>query len=261
MEHSQQENNPESRLAAAFEKEAALKRYLFIIAGVAILAVLVWLIHSTGTPRKNTRPHKEMRIRKENTGVLKDTINGHEWVDLGLPSGTKWATYNIGAAGPEELGDYYAWGETETKSEYIDINSMTHRKEFKWLVKNGIIGEDGELTKEHDVATMIWGAPWRMPNEEEYGELVDLCTWEFTSYNGANGYLVTGPNNQTIFIVAAGFQQGGTPEYIGEYGDYWSSSVVPELIGASCSLGYSPKSYGRRRYARFVGRSIRPVTD
>ena len=260
MEQSQSESKPESILPISYEKTAQIKKWLFCIAGVAAIGVAVLLLHPRDA--KDVKPLiKSKKVRTESTGLLKDTVNGHEWVDLGLPSGTKWATYNVGAASPEEFGDYYSWGEIETKSEYIDINSLTHRKDFKWLVKNGIIDEDGELTKEHDVATTIWGEPWRMPTEEEFGELIDQCNWKFTASNDVNGYLVTGPNGQTIFIVAAGFRQGGPPEYIGEYGDYWSSTVVPELIGASCSLGYGSTSYGRRRYARYVGRTIRPVID
>lgn len=260
MEHISPESDPESKPAAAFEDPWPIKKWLFGIVGVAVIGVLAFLWLQDNA--KDSKPSvREKKVGTKQAEILKDSINGHEWVDLGLPSGTKWATCNVGAASPEEFGDYYAWGETETKDEYLDINSLTHRKDFKWLVKNGIIDEDGELTKEYDVATTIWGEPWRMPTEEEIGELIDLCTWRFTAFKDVNGYLVTGPNDETIFIVAAGFRQGGPPEYIGEYGDYWSSTVVPELIGASCSLGYGSTSYGRRRYARFVGRSIRPVID
>lgn len=262
MEPAHSESDPASNPQPSYtsHKMAKIKKWLFGIAGVAIVGVLVLLCFPT-TENEAKPIAKENKERRSRTGVLKDTINGHEWINLGLPSGTKWATYNVGAASPDEFGDYYAWGEIDTKNEYIDINSLTHRKDKKWLVKHGIIGEDGELTEAHDVATLVWGKPWKMPNEKEYEELIDLCKWEFTDYKGVNGYLVTGPNEQTIFVVAAGFKQGGHPEYVGEYGDYWSSTVVPELNGASCSLGYSPKSYGRRRYARFVGRSIRAVVD
>lgn len=251
---------PEYRPGAALEEVFVLKKWLFGIAVVSLLGVLTLLVLS-GDDKKSTPSVKTHKVRKEYKGILKDTVNGHEWVDLELPSGTKWATYNVGAASPIEFGDYYAWGETETKDEYIDINSLTHRKDVKWLRENGIIGEDGNLTPEHDIATLVWGKPWRMPTDEEYEELLEYCTFEFTDYDGVNGYLVTGPNKQTIFFVAAGFKQGAEAEYIGDYGDYWSSTVVPELIGASCSLGYSSKSFGRRRYARFAGRTIRPVTD
>lgn len=247
--------------AAALENVSVLKKWLIGIAVVALLGVLTLLVLS-GEEEKTPGPVKETKVRKERKGgSMKGTLNGHEWVDLGLPSGTRWVTYNVGAASPDEFGNYYAWGETEPKDEYIDINSLTHRKDVSWLKSHGIIGEDGLLTKEHDIATIQWGEPWRMPTDAEYEELIDLCNWEFTDYKGTNGYLVTGPNNETVFIVAAGFKQGAEAEYIGDYGDYWSSTVVPDLVGAACSLGYSSKAYGRRRYARFAGRSIRPVTD
>lgn len=260
MEHTRPETDSEQRPAAVFEKATTLKRWLFGIAVASLIGVLVLLIQ-IGADKKPQSTVKPRKVRTEMPSVVKDTLNGHEWVDLGLPSGTKWATYNVGAASPTGVGDYYAWGETEPKDEYIDINSLTHRKDFKWLQKNGIINKEGELTKEHDVATSIWGEPWRMPTDEEFEELIDMCEWKFTDYKGKNGYMVTGPNQASIFFVAAGFKQGAEAEYIGEYGDYWSATVVPELIGASCSLGYGSTSYGRRRYARFVGRTIRPVTD
>lgn len=260
MEHTDPEREQKMPPAAVLEKTSVRRKWLLGIAGGAMLGVCLLLAFS-GQKRQH---HAEVKAKKERSTPayeLTDTVNGHEWVDLGLPSGVKWASYNIGAASPTEFGDYYAWGETEVKDEYVDINSLTHRKDFHWLKRHDIIDEDGLLTKEHDVANRIWGDPWRMPTDEEFEELIANCKWEFTDYNGTNGYLVTGPNKETIFLVAAGFKQDIGAEYVGEYGDYWSSSVVPELIGASCSLGYGPTSYGRRRYARFVGRTIRPVID
>lgn len=260
MEQTEPDIDTLKRTVAVLKKPHTVKKWLFGIAVAASFGVSGLLMYSCGM-HESKHTVKKLKQRSNSSSAVKDTINGHEWVDLGLPSGTKWATYNVGAASPEGLGEYYAWGETEPKSEYIDINSLTHRKGMRWLMDNGILNREGELTKEHDVATLLWGEPWRMPTDEEFGELIDLCKWEFTAYKDVNGYLVTGPNQQAIFIVAAGFQQGETPEYIGEYGDYWSSTAVPELTGASCSLGYSPQSYGRRRYARFVGRTIRAVAD
>lgn len=248
-------------MARVLEKAPVLRKWLFGIAAAASLGVLALLIFS-GKEDEAVATAKEYNVKpRRSDGLLKDTINGHEWVDLGLPSGVLWATCNVGADSPEGFGDYYAWGETEPKDEYIDINSLTHRKDVKWLREHGIIDENGILTPEHDIAALTWGNPWRMPTDEEYEELLDCCTLEFTSCNGVNGYLATGPNHQTIFFAAAGFRQGAEAEYTGDYGDYWSSTVVPELTGAACSLGYSSKSYGRRRYARFAGRSVRPVTD
>lgn len=211
--------------------------------------------------RNNSTIEETKTVKKRTNEELTGEINGHEWVDLGLPSGLKWAVCNVGASIPEEFGNYYSWGETEPKSEYTSINSLTYKVSFRQLKKSGIIDDSGTLTKEYDAASVNWGDEWRMPTIEEYGELIDECTWNFASFNGINGYLVTGPNKKNIFLPAAAFQQGSTIENIGNFGDYWSSSVVNELSGISHSLGYSSKSHGRRRYARYAGRTIRPVAD
>lgn len=260
MEQTKPDRDPSSLPAAILENVSSKRKWLFGIAAGATLGVLVLLIHlSSDRPSRPTV--KERKVRTELPENVTDSINGHQWIDLGLPSGTKWATCNVGADGPEDFGEYYAWGETEPKDEYIDINSLTNRKDVRWLESHGIIDTHGRLTPQHDVATLIWGEPWRMPTDEEFEELIDCCDWRFTDCNGVNGYLVTGPNNESVFFVSAGFKQGTEAEYVGNYGDYWSATVVPELIGTACSLGYSSKAYGRRRYTRFAGRSIRPVTD
>ena len=199
-------------------------------------------------------------VTKSSNEELSGTINGHEWVDLGLPSGLKWATCNVGASIPEEFGDYYAWGETEPKSEYTSINSLTYKVSFKKLKKSGIVDEAGILTKDYDVASTAWGGTWRMPTIDEFQELISSCNWNFASFNGVNGYLVTGPNKKNIFLPAAAFQQNTTVDNVGDFGDYWSSSIVEERSGVAHSLGYSSKSHGKRRYARYAGRTIRPVT-
>ncbi len=194
-------------------------------------------------------------------GPLTGNSNGHDWVDLGLPSGIKWATTNLGASTPEENGDYYSWGETEPKIIYADTNCITYPKDFQSLLREKIVDADGNLTKRYDAAATNWGHGWRMPTDQEYQELVENCKWEFTEINGVNGYLAVGPNGQSIFIIAAGYRLGHPPYQQGEYGfgDYWSATTVKELNRVSCCFGYSPKSYGRRCYARYRGRTIRPV--
>lgn len=250
-------NRPESYTNAPPDKAAKKSRWIFTIAGVATLAVIALaFLLSEGNTIENV-----MTVSKRNPGPLTGNINGHQWVDLGLPSGVKWATCNVGATAPEEFGDYYAWGETSPKDDYSPETSLYHRIPFASLVKSGVTDPNGNLTMKHDIANISWGGSWRMPTDEEFQELVDLCDWEFTNYNGINGYMVTGSNKETIFIVAAGYRINTELEHTDEYGDYWSSSVVKDRSGAACSLGYSPKSYGRRCYHRFRGRSIRPVTD
>lgn len=253
---------PETDLEEARDKNTLLSKWAYGIAGTAITCVLAMLILSGCRSEGNNNDENATRhVRKTNNVQLTGSVNGHDWVDLGLPSGLKWATCNVGASLPEEFGDYYSWGEVEPKEEYTSINSMTYKVSFRKLKKSGIIDDNGILTKEHDVASVNWGEEWRMPTIEEIGELIDECKWNFASFNDVNGYLVTGPNNKNIFLPAAGFMQNSTEVNIGDFGDYWSSSVEEDLSGIAHSLGYSSKSHGRRRYARYAGRSIRPVTD
>ncbi|MBQ3596063.1 MAG: hypothetical protein II981_11735 [Bacteroidales bacterium] len=119
------------------------------------------------------------------------TINGHEWVDLGLPSGLKWATSNVGANSPENYGNYYAWGETETKSTYTIENSITYDVEMSDISGN----------PQYDVARKKWGSTWRIPTWKECSELEDECTWISTIYGGVKGYKIIGSNGNHIFLL------------------------------------------------------------
>ncbi len=253
---------PESSTAAPKPTKRRLPKWAYGIAGIATVGILAMACLFTDCSSGQKTVDTEKKTKQPRlSGALTDSINGHQWVDLGLPSGLRWATCNVGANSPEEAGNYYAWGETEPKEEYSTINSITYKVPFKKLQEAGIIDETGTLTPAHDVATVLWGDEWRMPTIDEYLELISSCDWEFTSLNGTNGYLVTGPNHQSIFLPAAAFQQNTTIENLGDFGDYWSASIVDELTGVAHSLGYSSKSFGRRRYARYAGRTIRPVTD
>ena len=151
-------------------------------------------------------------------------INGHEYVDLGLPSGTLWATCNVGATKPEEYGGYYAWGETEEKDYYTWST-------YKYWDGVGEpcyhIGIDISSTQ-YDVAHVKWGGTWRMPSQRQIEELCDLCGWESTKRNGVNGQLVTGPNGNTIFLPAAGSRWYDYVNNDGLLGYYWSSLLRPD---------------------------------
>ena len=135
--------------------------------------------------------------------------NGHEYVDLGLPSGLKWATCNVGATAPEEYGDYFAWGETETKATY-DLSNYkwcngTYESMTKYCTNSeyGIVDNKTTLELSDDAARVNWGGSWRMPTKAEQDELrnTDNCTWEWTTQNGVNGYKVTSKKNgNSIFL-------------------------------------------------------------
>ena len=177
-----------------------------------------------------------------------------EAIDLGLPSGTKWASWNIGASAPEECGGYYAWGETEEK-DFYDWGTYAHCDdsiESYHYISDNIAGT------EYDVAHVKWGGSWRMPSYEQINELSEKCSWTWVTQNGVNGVLVTGPNGSTIFLPAAGMRWDDRLEGVGEEGYLWSSSLDPYnvhpnhyiLLDSYCGLGSRPG---------YIGFSVRAV--
>ena len=180
-----------------------------------------------------------------------------EAIDLGLPSGTKWASWNVGASAPEEYGGLYAWGETEEK-DYNDWSTYTHCDGSSSTCHH--IGDDIAGT-ENDVAHVKWGGSWRMPSKDQIKELIDNCTRTCTTQNGVNGTLVTGLNGATIFLPAAGYRWWYGLNYEGENGYYWSSSLNPGYEYYAFALRFYSDDwlwynyYGHRCY----GQSVRPV--
>ena len=194
--------------------------------------------------------------------------NVHEYVDLGLPSGTLWATCNVGASKPEEYGDYYAWGETSTKSKYA-WSTYKYCNGFsttmtKYCTRNSYGTVDNKTTLElsDDVARASWGGSWRMPTIDEFSELNSKCTWTWTSQNGKNGYKVTGPNGNSIFLPAAGYRAGESLSNAGSYGRYWSSSLTTSNAYRARLLYFNSSShYADNDGSRCYGRSVRPVIE
>ena len=159
-------------------------------------------------------------------------INGHEWVDLGLS--VKWATCNIGASSPSDWGNYYAWGETTTKTTYTYANSVTYDKNI------GEICGDSE----YDAARRNWGDSWRMPTKAELRELFNNCTWTWTTQGGHNGYRVTSKKNgNSIFLPAAGYRDGSSLYHRGEYCTYWSSTPHESHTESAYYLSRSSSIY------------------
>ena len=185
----------------------------------------------------------------------------YEWVDLGLPSGLRWATFNVGASSPEEYGDYFAWGETTTKSSYDEDNSITYGLSTSTLQSRGIIGSDGNLTAAYDAATANWGGSWRMPTLDEIKELCNKCTWTWTTQNGVNGQLVTGPNGNSIFLPAAGDRYGTVFLGCGSRGGYWSATLGEDYSYGAYSLYFRDGYHNWHYNYRYYGHSVRPVTD
>jgi len=142
---------------------------------------------------------KERIIKlKDRQHTTSGIINGHEWVDLGLS--VKWATCNVGATKPSDFGDYFAWGETITKNTYSEENHLF--SSLKASVRKHIENISGN--PRYDVARAQWGAAWRMPTYREFKELIEKCQWTRTEEDGHEGYKVTGPNGNSIFLPGAG---------------------------------------------------------
>ena len=175
-------------------------------------------------------------------------------VDLGLS--VCWAEHNIGASSPEKYGDYFAWGETEPKSNYTAETYKYYDKTKKTYID---IGKDISGTK-YDVARAQWGGNWRMPRLEEIKELIDKCSWQWTELKGINGYKVTGPNGNSIFLPAAGYRRGGDVYCCSTIGYFWSAKLSWNSYAEDFNIrngGYSSGTVCNRSY----GLTVRPVTD
>jgi hypothetical protein len=168
-------------------------------------------------------------------------------IDLGLS--VKWASCNVGAATPEGYGGYYGWADptgTKTSKNLSDYPSANP--------PSNICGT------EYDMARAKWGGNWRLPTQAEMQELVNSCTWTWTTQNGVNGMKVTGTNGNSIFLPAAGYRFGTDMYYVGSSADYWSGTLNERYATAyyldfSDYGGYDVNFIGDRNY----GFPVRPV--
>ena len=181
--------------------------------------------------------------------------NHPHMIDLGLPSGTKWACCNVGASSPEQYGNYFAWGETSPKSDYTEENYAYYNSNTDDYIN---IGSDIAGTG-YDAATANWGSPWCMPSHEQCQELVYKCTYEWTTQNGVNGTKFTGPSGGTIFLPAAGDRGYDGLYFAGSLGDYWSSSLYKSRTDRVWGLGFYSGDVDTGTYLRDYGHSVRPV--
>ena len=202
-----------------------------------------------------------------------------EYVDLGLPSGLKWAKCNLGASKPSDYGDYYAWGETVPKKKYTWATykwMQPGQSELKYITKYTIadgvtdaiwydssgnfIGDNKTvLDAADDAATQQLGSPWRMPTIDEIQELLVNCTWTWTTQDGVNGYQVDGPNGNAIFLPAAGYRKVSGLKYAGSQGYCWSSSLSTTESNCAYSLDLHSDRYLIARTYRYFGYTVRPV--
>ena len=194
-------------------------------------------------------------------------ISGHEAVDLGLS--VKWATCNVGASSPEDYGGYYAWGETEGKSNYSwetykwcngYWDSMTKYCTYSY---DGNVDNKTILDPSDDIATVKWGKKWRIPTIEEIEELKYRCTWTWTIiHNLVSGYAIMGPNGNSIFLPAVGFRDGTGLALLGTIGGYWSTTLYEDYSYGAYGLYFNDSSTNWNNWGRrSLGHTIRPVTD
>lgn len=217
--------------------------------------------------------------------TVKDKTQMTEYVDLGLS--VKWATCNLGASSPEEYGDYYAWGETETKTNYSEDNYKFYKSETvseggidieykgtKYIPQskadsygfNGFYDDKTVLDPDDDVAHVKLGGKWRMPTKAEYDELINNCQCDWVTYKGVNGRKLTskksGYTDKWIFLPAAGFRDDDGLNDAGSFGYYWSSSLHTFYSYLAWYLDFTSLNVGRSSSNyRCDGLSVRPVSE
>ena len=196
-----------------------------------------------------------------------------EFVDLGLPSGTLWATCNVGASNPHDTGLFFAWGDTEGHGSDPSDGYLFSWENYKWAEvagqdtwftkyctdssrgKDGFTDGKDELDPEDDAAYVNWGCQWRMPSKQQLDELKEQCTWTQTTLQEVNGYEVTGPNGNTIFLPTTSWR---IDDMLLDGGAYWSRTTNPESDGGAYYLGWD--DWGWYEYGgRLDGQCIRPV--
>ena len=234
------------------------------IGEVTAVAVGTCTITCSATDGSGVKAECQVTVLNGNSG----TLDGHVYVDLGLPSGTLWATCNLGASSPEEYGDYFAWGETEPKTTY-DWSTYKYcngspETMTKYCTKSsyGTVDDKTVLEPSDDAATANWGSEWQMPSEEQCYELYNssYTTTTWTTLNGKYGRKITSKSNgNSIFLPAAGWRNDTFLNAVGYNGLYWSRSLDAGNSGSADCLDFVSSDIGTYYDYRYVGRSVRPV--
>lgn len=202
--------------------------------------------------------------------TAREIDEAHEYVDLGLPSGTLWATMNVGANSPEEFGEFYSFGEVVSNK---DGKTLFNWSTYKWcngrannLTKycpvDSLGAVDGKklLDLQDDAAYVNWGPHWRMPNYHQLQELVNSCAWSESEMNGVPGFEVKGPNGKTMFLPSSGWYNGKNHDGVGKGGDYWGANVSGSDAKNGWGFWFYNGKYGYAiRFPRYFGRAVRPV--
>ena len=254
--------NKEVQWKSSNESVAAVMQNGRVIAGAGGTSIVT----CSATDGSGVKAECVVSVIAETQGIT----GGHAWVDLGLPSGTLWATMNVGATKPEEYGNYYAWGETKPKSTY-KWDTYKWAKPTDYMTKYCTDKNDGyngytdfwiELDPEDDAASVNWGADWQMPSKEQIEELtnIEFTTIKWTKRGGVNGSLITSKSNgNSIFLPAAGYYSTTGLREAGSEGVFWSRSLrVDDSVHAHCMYFYWYE-WGVGSSNRYVGNTVRPV--
>ena len=243
-----------NRLKVSYTPQTKSKLILWIALGavavVALILVLAW-------------PNSQSACVS-----VSGSYNGHNYVDLGLPSGTLWATCNVGANTPEDYGDYFAWGETNPKTTY-DWNTYTYcNGSYTQLTKycnmsnwgyNGHVDNLTVLQSIDDAAMTNWGSGWEMPTKEQWQELEYNTTNTWTIQNGVRGRLFTARNGNNLFLPAFGGRWDGELNVVGSDGNYWSRSLDKDYSYIAWTFYFDSDYYDIYPGLRDGGRSVRAV--
>ena len=230
------------------------KLWLWMVGGlISVAAVVAGIVYMLNKPTEINKPTVIDKLTEISINELTESVsaNGHEYVDLGLS--VKWATCNVGANTPEEYGNYYAWGETSTKSSYDDDNCKSWERSMSDIRGNS----------SYDAARANWGSNWRLPTASEFEELIDNCDYQLTTQNGVEGMRFTSKRNgNSIFLPAAGWRYGTSLDDAGGYGIYWSSTPYEGDTQFAYylffNLGGSAHTDWNYRYG---GLPVRPVVE
>ena len=202
---------------------------------------------------------KEKTAKKQAQEKLPPLVSENDAVDLGLS--VRWAPFNVGATRPEEYGDYFAWGETQTKTLYRPDT-------YRYYSKSSGMMDIGKVIsgKRYDAASVLWRGTWRIPTKEECRELIDRCKWTHTKQNGVVGMLVTGPNGNSIFLPSGGYRQENVKSAEQVRGHYWTGNLVQYDSGNfnkenALQMDFVDGKGGLHESYRFRGNMVRAVTD
>lgn len=234
----------------------------------SLLAFVVIFAGCKGTGSDNSASEKEDIAESAADSIVEEA---EVYVDLGLPSGRLWAKCNIGAKNPEDSGDFFAWGETTVKNEYIETNNKYYYvgsdengfdalsvSKYNAVAYYGSVDNKMTLDPEDDAATANLGEDWRMPTKEDMEELVAECTWTSTTINGVEGFLVAGPNGNSIFLPFAGRIYLDEIS-VADKGYYFTNSIDADDSNAYALVFNSDNKPCVWSTYRYYGCPVRPV--